>query len=89
MKRRAFLRCLAVLPLVPFLHALAPKSLADVQAASFLKKLHREPRFPNGSPVYHHQYNTGPSEWIQAHGVICRSAGKLQLIPITTGRFTA
>ncbi len=78
MRRRAFLRWCAGLVLVPFLHAPARESLADAQAGSFLRKLNRVPHFP---------YNTGPSEWIQSHGITYN--GKLRLIPITTGRFTA
>ncbi len=73
MRRRAFLRCLAVLPLVPFLHALAPKSLAG----------------SCGRRTGHMAiaYSTGPAKWIQAHGIIYPN-GERRLIEITTGRFT-
>ncbi len=83
MRRRAFLKILAGLALVPFLHAPVRESLADAQAGAFLKKLGRE---PYGTSRWL-AYNTGPSEWIQAHGIVYNR--KLHLIPITTGRFTA
>ncbi len=73
MRRRTFLRCLAVLPLVPFLHAPVHQSLAEVLAASFLKKLNRPPY--------------GTSRWVHAHCAIYPN-GKLRWIPIT-GRFTS
>ncbi len=87
MRRRTFLKWLASLAVVPFLHAPVRESLADHQAASFLKKLNREPHcYGYRTGEMPTMYSTSPEKWIHAHGITYN--GKLRMIPIT-GRFTS
>lgn len=77
MKRRTFLRFLAGLALVPFLHVPVSKTTPPVWY--FRSRGLSEPLYA--------EYNTSPAEWIHTHGITYPN-GRHRLIPITR-RFTA